>query len=767
MRGLPRVAAAAPLIETASNALGRVVTGRELVDFPLNGRTDRACLGASTASSSQRATRSDGQARWIEQPSRARHLTPTSLASASRHAKSPRRFLAVALCAAVSMSVLLGSESAARDVSQSERSGQTAPTARDARSVNPDGAPWSNSMARVLTGQSSASAVTPSNPSSQTAPTARGARSANPLAIDAAAETWVQATFKKMSLEEKVGQLLVSSFESRFISTDSQAFDDLVKAVREYHVGGFHVFGASEPAPAVLLNPTYGTVTLGQPLEAASTLNRLQEIATIPLLNSADFETGVGFRIMGATTFPRSMAFGAIGDERLAFEAGRITAEETRAVGIHVNFAPVVDVNNNARNPVINTRSFGEDPALVGRLASAYVRGLQSAGVIATLKHFPGHGDTDVDSHLGMPVITHPRARLETIELPPFKAGIAAGVDAVMTGHIEMPALDPAADTPTTLSAPIVTGVLRHELGFRGLIYTDSMQMQGVTKMYPPGEAAVRAVLAGNDVVLHSPDDGAAFVGIRDAVKSGRIPLTRVDESVLRILRAKARVGLHQKRTVSLDALPSVLGTRAHQAVADIVSERSLTLIEDARGDVPLKLARDAQVLYLSVLDYPSGWRIAAPSRTFLPELKARWPNVTAIELSDRSTASEIELLSATVPRYDAVVASVFVRTASFSGRMDLAPALQRLLTDIAHLTAVSHRPFVTTFFGNPYAATFLPDLPAVLLTYDFYDRAERSAVRALAGEAPISGRLPITLPGAFDRGWGLTRAAASGASPR
>jgi beta-glucosidase-like glycosyl hydrolase len=563
-----------------------------------------------------------------------------------------------------------------------------------------------------------------------------------------------------MILEDKVGQLLVSSFQSNFISTDSDAFDALAKAAREYRVGGFHVFGASELAPPVLLNPAYGTVTLGQPLEAASTLNRLQAIANVPLLNTADFEAGAGFRIMGATAFPRLMAFGAARDETLAFDAGRVTGEETRALGVHVNFAPVVDVNNNPRNPVINTRSFGEDPALVGRMASAYIRGLQSAGVIATLKHFPGHGDTDVDSHLGLPVIKHPRERLDAIELPPFKAGIAAGADAVMTGHIEMPAFDATPATPTTLSEPIVSGVLRKELAFRGLIYTDSMGMQGVTNMHAPGEAAVRAVLAGNDVVLHSPDDGAAFRGILEAVKSGRIPQQRIDASVERILRAKARAGLHKTRTVDLEEIPKAIGTRAHQAVADAVSARSITLIKDARSQVPLRIAngKDAQVLYLSVLDYPSGWRIAAPSRTFIPELRARWPNVTAIELSDRSTPSEIDLVRATLPRYDAVIASVFVRTASFSGRMDLAPGLQRLLQDAARATAGSGRPFITTFFGNPYAATFLPELPAVLLTYDFYDRAEASAVRAIAGEAAISGRLPITLPGLFEFGHGLTR---------
>jgi beta-glucosidase-like glycosyl hydrolase len=587
---------------------------------------------------------------------------------------------------------------------------------------------------------------------------ATASQSANPLQVGRAGERWVQSTLKKMTLEEKVGQLLVSSFQSTFLSTESEEFERLVTAVHEYRIGGFHVFGGSEPVPPVLLNPTYGAVTLGQPLEAASTLNRLQAIADVPLLNTADFEAGVGFRIMGATAFPRAMAFGATRDETLAFEAGRVTGDEARALGVHVNFAPVVDVNNNPRNPVINTRSFGENPELVGRLASSYIRGLQSAGVMATLKHFPGHGDTDVDSHLGLPVIKHPRERLEQIELPPFRMGIAAGAEAVMTGHIEMPAFDPTPGTPTTLSPAIVSGVLRRDLGFKGVIYTDSMGMQGVTKMHGPGEAAVLAVAAGNDVVLHSPDDGAAFAAVRDAVKSGRIPEAQVTASVERILRAKAAAGLHRTRAVNLDALPTIVGTRANQAIADEVSQRSITLIRDARDQVPLRVARDAQLLYLSVLDYPSGWRIAAPSRTFIPELRKRWPNVTAIELSDRTTPSEIELVRPMAPRFDAVVASVFVRTASFSGRMDLAAPLQRLLQDLARQSGASNKPFVTTFFGNPYVATFLQDLPVMLLTYDFYDRAEASAVRAIAGEAPIGGKLPIALPGMFEEGFGLNR---------
>ncbi|MBA3298060.1 MAG: glycoside hydrolase family 3 protein [Acidobacteria bacterium] len=574
--------------------------------------------------------------------------------------------------------------------------------------------------------------------------------------IEKDGEKWVQATLKKMTVEEKVGQMLVSSFQSTFMSTDSEAFDELVKAVHEYKVGGFHVFGGSERVPPVLLNPTYGAVTLGQPLEAASLLNRLQAISPVPLLNTADFEAGVGFRIAGATAFPRLMAFGAARDERLAHEAGRITGEEARALGVHVNFAPVVDVNNNPRNPVINTRSYGEDPQMVARLATAYIRGMQGAGVSATLKHFPGHGDTDVDSHLGLPIIKHGRERLDQMELPPFRAGIAAGVDAIMTAHIEMPALDPTPKTPTTLSQPIIQGLLRKDLGFGGLIYTDSMGMAGVSAMYSPGEAAVRAVAAGNDVILHSPDDGAAFAALVDAVKGGRIPVAQINASVERILRAKARAGLHRNKLVNLDTVANVVGTRKSRAIADAVSERSITLVKDEKNQVPLTLKRDAQILYLSVLDFPSNWRIAAPSRTFIPELRRRWPNVTSIELSDRATPAEVDLVRAMAPRYDAVVASVFVRAGSASGRMDLAPPLQRLLNDLGR----GRRPLVTVFFGNPYVAMVLPDLPAVMLTYDFYDRAEAAAVRALAGETAIGGRLPIELPGYAKVGAGLDRSA-------
>ncbi len=583
----------------------------------------------------------------------------------------------------------------------------------------------------------------------------------DPFTLDRAGARWVEQTLRKLAPDEKIGQLIVPSFESNFLSTDSDTFEVLARLVREYHVGGFHVFGASQPAPSVLLNSGYGTVILGQPFSAAFLINRLQAMSAVPLLNTADFETGVGFRIYGATAFPRQMAMGAIPGAdglRLVREEARITAVESRALGVQVNFAPVADVNNNARNPVINIRSYGENPERVAALVGAYVAGARDGRMIATIKHFPGHGDTDVDSHLGLPVIAFDRARLDSVELLPFRRGVEQGAAAVMAAHIVLPALDPAPSTPATFSRPILHDLLRTEMGFGGVVYTDSMSMDAVAKMVSPGEGAVRALLAGADQVLHSPDPIAAFNGIKAALASGRVSQAQIDGSVERVLRAKASVGLHEQRAIDLDAVPAMVGGRAHEAAAQEAFARAVTLVKDDRHQVPLTVPRDSPVLYLSVLDYPSGWQIAAPSRTFIPELKKRWPNVTSIEVSDHTPMSELDLVRAVAPRYVAVVVSVFVRSTSGSGRLDLGPELVRLLRDLARITDRTSIPFITTFFGNPYTSSFVPELPATLITYDFYDQTERAAVRAIAGETAIGGRLPITLSPQFGAGHGLDR---------
>src|SRR5262249_45416321 len=310
----------------------------------------------------------------------------------------------------------------------------------------------------------------------------------DPFTLDRGGEQGVERTLQKLTPDEKGGQIIAPALASNFISSDAASFDPPSRLARDYHVAGFHVFGASIPAPSVLLNAGYGTVILGQPLAAASLLNRLQALSAVPLLNTADFEAGVGFRIAGATVFPRQMAMGAIAGadaERLVREEARITGIESRALGVQVNFAPLADVNNNPRNPVINIRSYGEDPARVASLVAAYVAGAKDGRMIATLKHFPGHGDTDVDSHLGLPIVSFDRDRLQRLELVPFRRGVEQGAEAVMAAHIELPALDPSPSMPATFSKPILHDLLRDDVGFGGLVYTDSMSMDAVAKMVP------------------------------------------------------------------------------------------------------------------------------------------------------------------------------------------------------------------------------------------------------------------------------------------
>ena len=576
-------------------------------------------------------------------------------------------------------------------------------------------------------------------------------------ALDKAAQQWVEATLKKLTVEQLAGQMIFAPLNSTYLSSDTDQYDALVKLVHDSHIGGLIAFGGSEPVPNVMLNNTYGPIILGQPLELASLFNRLQSISPLPLLTTSDFEWGVAMRVAGATKFPRAMAFGAAGDPQLAYEAGKVVGLESRALGVHVDFGPVADVNNNPRNPVINIRSFGADPARVGAMVTGWVKGLQDAGMLATLKHFPGHGDTDVDSHLGLPVVAHPRDRLDTVELPPFQAGMTAGAAGVMVAHMEMPAID-AEKRPATFSPVIISEVLRGQMRFAGLIYSDSMKMAAITKMASPGEAAVRAVQAGIDVVLDSPDSAAAAAAIAAAIKDGSLPRVQVERSVRRILEAKTRLGLHRTRTVNLEAAPLSVGGRRNEAIAQAVSDRAITLIKDERAMVPLPTPRTGSVMYLSVLDYPSGWRIAAPSRTMIPELRARWTATESFEISDRTTPSELDLVRTLAAKFDAVVAGIFVRASSGSGRLDLAPQLEQFLQDLARATERRKQPFVSVLFGNPYTAMGIPEAPAVMLTYDFSDGAERAAVKALAGEIPITGKLPIPLPGMFEIGHGLTR---------
>ena len=557
--------------------------------------------------------------------------------------------------------------------------------------------------------------------------------------VDRDTERWVSQTLEGMTLDQRIGQLINVGIDSSFLSTGSDAFQQAATAVRDFHAGSVIVFGVGDQ--------------LGNPLNVASTLNRLQSLAPVPLLVAADFEFGLGMRLAGGTTFPRAMAFGATGDPQLAYEAARLTAMEARAIGVHLNLAPVSDVNNNPRNPVINTRSFGESPTAVAAMVSAYVRGLQAGGAQATLKHFPGHGDTAVDSHIGLPLILHPRERLDAVELVPFRAGIAAGADAVMTSHIELPAIDPAPETPATFSTAIATELLRNQLRHDGLVITDSMRMAALAKLAVSRDAVVRAVTAGHDILLDVASAEDTFFAIAAAIERGDISLDRIDASVTRILRAKARADLHRQKLVDLDVIGDQVGTRQSKAMAASVAERAITLVRDEGPPLQSEL----NVLYLSAVDYASGW-VTPPGRTLLPMLRARWPSLKVVELTDRTSAADVEAVAASLDQYDAVVAGVFVRTMSGSGRMDLPAPLARLLNDAGRRARERRAPMAAVVFGNPYTASFLPDVPTLAVAYDYYELAERAAGRALLGETAIGGRLPVSISPEMPALHGLTR---------
>lgn len=540
---------------------------------------------------------------------------------------------------------------------------------------------------------------------------------------------WADRTLAGLTLRQKAAQLLMPRIGGEYVPVGTGAYDRLQYWVRDLQVGGV-------------------IISTGAPLQTVAKLNMLQDMAAVPLLVSADMEHGAGQILRGgtmlpsgaesggATRFPPLMGLGATGDERLAYELGRVTAIEARAAGVHVVFAPVVDVNNNPGNPIINTRSYGADPGLVARMAAAHVRGLQDHGIVATVKHFPGHGDTSVDSHVDLPFITVDRDRAERVELPPYRAAFDAGANAVMTAHIAFPSLT-GDSVPATLHPTLVAGLLRTDLGFSGLVFTDALDMGAIVKGYGSGAAAVMSLEAGADVLLQMlPNDVPVVIdAVVAAVESGRLTESRLDESVLRILRAKQAAGLHIAARVPLDEVSSVLGVAAHLSIAEEAARRSITAVRNRDGVLPVRGGRVLSVVYTASYDPFAG-------QAFQRELAVHLPDVRTMLLDGNADAAQLSALEAAADSADVVLFSPFTRVAA--GRTDLGVA-----TSVASvITAVaSRRPTVITSFGNPYVLQQFPEIGAYVLAWAQWDPAQRAAARALAGLATIDGRLPIPIP--------------------
>lgn len=578
-----------------------------------------------------------------------------------------------------------------------------------------------------------------------------------PLKPSRDALKWADKELRRMSIEQKIGQLISVGINATFLNQDSEAFRALKRQVEENHIGGIILFRG----------PVYESVFL---------VNRMQQLARYPLLISADLEAGAGMRFDDTVNFPWNMAVGATGNPDFARRQGEVTAREARALGVQQIYAPVVDVNNNAANPVINVRAYGEDPADVARFAAAFTVGAQTAGVIATAKHFPGHGDTAVDSHRGLPEINVGRERLNMVELVPFRAAIESGVGAVMVAHVGLPQIDPTSvkplpkdkrigpiDTdeageiinesvaiPASVS-PVLGRILRSDLKFEGMIVTDALSMSGLTIYFNQDEAAVRALEAGADMLLKPADVDAAFRGVREAVRSGRLTEKRIEESARRLLAAKYDLGLVKQRITMLDEIDRIVGSRDVGTLALEIAEHAITMVRNDDNLVPLsKLKTDARIFNLAITNGDDRLWIA---NTFAETMARSGRTLETLVLDERSSEMDIQQAVEKAKAANVVIASLYgrVRTGQVLSVGLPEPGVRALSALIS-----SKRPIIGLSFGNPYLLQSFPELRTYMVAYGDMPSLQQAAARAVLGEIDITGKLPISLPGLYPRGTGI-----------
>ena len=573
-----------------------------------------------------------------------------------------------------------------------------------------------------------------------------------PLAPNApltdAQRAWVDRTLASLSLRERVGQMVMVWMLGDYTNVRDSSYAEVIRWVEQDHIGGV-------------------SMSLGTPVEVASKLNDLQRRSRVPLLVSADLEPGLG-RLEGglfahymldagsATVFPTAMAIAATARDSDAYDVARAIAREGRAVGIQINFSPVVDVNNNPSNPVINTRSFGENAARVARLSALFVRGAQDGGQFATAKHFPGHGDTDVDSHVGLPVVGATITRLDTLELVPFRAAIGAGASLVMTAHIALPAISGDSTTPATLSPRIITGLLRDSLAFRGVAITDAMTMEGIGKGYSTEQSSVLAVRAGADILLKPTDATRAINAIVAAIERGELTRGRIDSAARRVLELKARSGVAVAPIVSLETLREVVGSPEHRALAADIARRAVTLLRDRDGLIPVASDTGRTL----IIEYAPETEIKA-GRVFRAELRSgrvgagrsRSGGVQTVRVGPNVTTQALDSIGRLAGDASTVIVTAYVRRVEGEGRFAMPQGIASWIDGLS-----ARRRTIVVAFGNPYLIRQFPNVGTYMVTYGVSDDLERAAARAVLGTGHITGRSPVSLPGAFRAGDGIQR---------
>jgi beta-N-acetylhexosaminidase len=569
-------------------------------------------------------------------------------------------------------------------------------------------------------------AVVAGVPAKKTAPAKAPAKPASPV------RRWM----KTLTLHDKIAQLIFIPFHGAAPNTSTREYRKFVRLVRDTHVGGL-----------VLVNWSSGhLMQKAEPYALASFVNRMQRLAPIPLLVSGDFERGASMRVDDTTAFPHAMAFGATGDPALARFEGEVTAREARALGVQWVFFPVADVNSNPDNPIINIRSFGENPQEVAKFVTAFIEGAHADAknrILTTAKHFPGHGDTAVDTHLNLATIPAGAEQLRRVELVPFEAAIRAGVDSVMTAHIAVPALD-APDVPATTSRPIITGLLREQLGFKGIVVTDALEMGGIAKGYSAGEAAVKALEAGVDVLLMTPDPEGALRAVMAAVRTGRLTAKQIDESVERVLAAKVLTGLDRKRFVDVEAIGEAVNSPEANQRAQEIADRAVTLVRNERNLIPL--AAPARTCF-AVL---SESRSSTSGQAFQRELQRRVHGAQVTMLDPTMPLPAIEPACANF----AVMA--FASVSAYTGDVALRGDYPKLIEQLVE----TGKPVALVALGSPYLLRNFPKVAAYLATFSTVPPSEIAAVKALLGEMPIRGHLPVTIPGLAKYGEGIQLAA-------
>jgi beta-N-acetylhexosaminidase len=541
-----------------------------------------------------------------------------------------------------------------------------------------------------------------------------------------------------MTLRDEVAQLVFIPFYGAAPNARSAQYRKFMRLIRETKVGGL-----------ILVNQTNGhVIAKAEPYALAAFINRMQRLARTPLMVGADFERGASMRVDETTVFPHAMAFGATGDPAFSRFEGEVTAREARALGVQWVYYPVADVNNNPDNPIINIRSFGENPQDVAAQVKAFIEGAHSDKknfILTTAKHFPGHGDTATDTHLNLASIPADRARLDSLELVPFKAAIAAGVDSIMTAHIAVPALAPP-DLPATLSPAILTGLLRKELDFKGLVVTDALDMGGIAKGYTSGEAAVRALEAGADTLLMPSDPDAAIRAVLSAVESGRISRQRLHESVVRILAAKEKVGLDRRRFVDLEGIGDVVDDPEVNLKAQEIASRAVTLVRNNGNLVPLAAPERSCFVVMPESRYSTSGQV------FTQEVHKRAPHAAVATVDPSMSRQDVETAINGMSSCDSYAVAAFASVTAFRGSVGLGGELPHAI----EMLGTTGKPVALIALGNPYLLRNFPGVAAYLATFSTVPPSESAAVKALWGENPITGRLPVTIPGEAKYGEGI-----------